>query len=141
MIILDTNVLSEMMLLAPNPAVAAWLDLQPRESVWTTSVTVLEIRRGILDLPNGKKRTQLADNFHRLIAGRMAGRIASFDESAAEAAAVLVTERERKGVNRDLEDSMIAGIVIARYATLATRNIKHYDDLPGKVVNPWPDPS
>jgi len=139
MIILDTNVISELMQLAPDPIVAEWLDRQPRISIWTTAVTVLEIQRGIQILPGGKRRVRLGQEFDRLVFDRLAGRIASFDEAAAHKAASLVADRETRGKESDVEDGMIAGIVIARHATLATRNTRHFDDLPGKVVNPWLD--
>ena len=139
MILLDTNVLSEIMQQIVDPAVVEWLNRQPRASVWTTAITILEIRRGILSLPNGKRRFRIAQEFDRLVEGVLEGRVAGFDEAAAEATAALITEREKRGVDLDLEDSMIAGIAIARHATLATRNARHFNDLPGKVVNPWLD--
>jgi len=139
MIILDTNVLSALMRPLPEPIVAAWLDRQPRSSVWVNSITVLEVQHGIQLLPAGKRCTGLFEMFDRLVLGGLDRRIAGFDSAAAHEAANLMTARRKTGRDYELKDAMIAGIVIARHATLATRNTRHFDDLPGKVVNPWLD--
>jgi toxin FitB len=139
MIILDTNVLSALMQTNPDRAVFVWLDRQPRISIWTTAITVHEIQRGIQVLPLGKRRSRLGEEFDRLVLLLLAGRVASFDSVAAHKSATLVASREMSGKNFDVEDGMIAGIVLAQNATLATRNTKHFDDLLGKVVNPWLD--
>jgi len=137
MILLDTNVISAMMQSTPDSTLFGWLDRQSRVSLWTTSVTVLEIQRGIRILPAGKKRSWLESAFDRLIVERFDGRVVSFDAAAADKAAALIVSREQSGRNYDLEDGMIAGIAIAHHATVATRNVKHFDDLPIPVVNPW----
>lgn len=137
MIILDTNIVSALMHNVPDPNVITWLDQQPRISIWTTAITVLEIQRGIRALPDGKKRSRLSEEFEKLLTDRLDGRIASFDHVAADKAATIVANREKTGKNYDLEDGMIAGIVLARHATIATRNTRHFDDLPITVLNPW----
>jgi toxin FitB len=136
MIVLDTNVLSALMRQAPDERVIAWLDQQPRTSVWTTSVTILEIRFGLQILPEGKRRSLLLKEFEGVIE-KMENRVAPFDAAAARFAGDLMASRQKKGRAGDLRDTMIAGIVLAHHATLATRNVTHFADLPVPVVNPW----
>jgi hypothetical protein len=137
MIILDTNVISALMSRNPDPRVIAWLDKQPRTSVWTTSVTVLEIRFGLQIMPAGKRRAALVQALDTVLTDKIDGRIASFDAAAAQLAGDLMAARHRKGRPGDLRDTMIAGIVLACQATLATRNTSNFEDLPVPVVNPW----
>jgi len=137
MIILDTNVVSEFMLPRPNGDVIRWLDRQPSASIWTTSVTVFEIRFGLHTMPRGKRQATLAEWFERWLAEVTQQRIAIYDEAAARAAADLAAERHKKGRPGELRDTMIAGIVLANHATLATRNVRHFDDIAKSVVNPW----
>jgi len=137
MIVLDTNVLSALMSRIPNKQVIAWLDKQPRTSVWTTSVTVLEIRFGLQTMPVGKRRAALLQAFEMVLADKVDGRIASFDATAAQLAGDLMAVRHRKGRPGDVRDTMIAGIVLAFQATLATRNTSHFEDLSVPVINPW----
>jgi toxin FitB len=138
-IILDTNVLSALMRDMPEEAVEIWLDKHPRPSIWTTSVTVFEIRVGLLALPPGRRRSRLERDFERCVDERLASRVVEFDRAAAEATAVLLARRKQVGLSVDLRDGMIAGIAIAGRATLATRNTRHFADLPVPVVNPWAD--
>ena len=136
MIILDTNVLSALMHTVPDPKVSSWLDIQPRTSVWTTSITVLEIRFGLQIMASGRKQSQLLKSFELLLQ-MMDHRIAPFDHSAANVAADLMASRQKRGLRMDLRDTMIAGIVLARHATIATRNTPHFSDISAKVINPW----
>ena len=138
MIVLDTNVLSALMRQAPDAQVVAWLDRQPRISIWTTSVTVLEIRFGLQIMPAGKRRILLLQAFEAMIE-KLGGRVASFDDAAAREAGDLMAFRHKKGRPVDLRDTMIAGIVLAHHATLATRNTAHFEDIAAAVVNPWGD--
>jgi predicted nucleic acid-binding protein len=136
MIILDTNVLSALMRQAPEQRVVDWLDRQARTSVWTTSVTVLEVRFGLQILATGRRRTLLTEAFEELLA-RMGQRVATFDAAAAGQASELMAARHRKGRPVDLRDTMIAGIAIAQHATLATRNTVHFKDTSIPLVDPW----
>jgi toxin FitB len=138
MIILDTNVLSALMRQTPDTHVIAWLDRQPRASIWTTSVTILEVRFGLQIMATGKRRALLVQAFETVL-DKMGHRIASLDAAAATQAADLMADRQRKGRPGDLRDTMIAGIVLAQHATLATRNTSHFEDLSVAVVNPWAD--
>src|ERR1017187_1396548 len=136
MIILDTNVLLAPMRQAPDEQVVAWLDKQPRISVWTTSITVLEVRCGLQIMPAGKRRSLLIQAFEALL-DRIGQRVAVFDAAAAQHAADLMASRHKKGRPGDLRDTMIAGIVLAHRAALATRNTVHFDDIAVSVINPW----
>jgi len=135
-IILDTDVLSALMRERPELVIEKWLDRQPRESIWTTSVTILEIRFGIALMPLGRRRARLQREFEATLDQTLEGRVISFDVAAAEATAKLMAARRQSGRTGALSDSMIAGIAIARRATLATRNTRHFADLPVPVVDP-----
>ncbi|MBX9902881.1 MAG: type II toxin-antitoxin system VapC family toxin [Burkholderiales bacterium] len=139
MIILDTNVLSALMRTAPDVPVIDWLDRQPPESVWITSVTLFEARFGLNLLPKGRRRQALESAFERLLEDDLENRVLDFDSAAAAAAAALAATRQKAGRPVDVRDTQIAGIALARRATLATRNVRHFRDLKVPVVNPWQD--
>ena len=122
---------------APDPPVIEWLDQQPAESIWITSITLFEVRLGFALLPKGRRRSALESAFEELLVEDLEGRILDFDRPAAEAAAALAAERQRQGRTVDIRDTQIAGVVLARRATFATRNVKHFSDLGADVVNPW----
>ena len=136
MIILDTNILSALMRDVPDTKVASWLDQQPAASIWTTSITMFEIQVGLEIMPVGRKKTALSQEFERLL-DQMGHRIAEFDENAARLAANLAAVRQKKGRVGEMRDTMIAGIVLAHHASLATRNVTHFADIQAIVVNPW----
>jgi predicted nucleic acid-binding protein len=137
MIILDTNVLSAVMLAEPDAIVASWLNRQAQSSVWTTSVTIFEIRFGLATMPAGRRRTDRHALFERLVEEKLERRVLAFDHAAAEEAALLMAARQLGGRVGELRDTMIAGIAQAQRATLATRNVRHFDDLTVPVVDPW----
>jgi predicted nucleic acid-binding protein len=136
-IILDTNVLSAVMSAEPDPLVVAWLDRQPSESIWLTTITVFEARMGLALLPSSERRRSLELSFALLLHDDLENRVLDFDADAAVAAAGLAAKRRMAGRSTDVRDTEIAGIAIARRATLATRNVRHFDDLDIPVVNPW----
>jgi len=137
MILLDTNVLSALMRREPDKAVAFWLDDQPRLSIWTTSISVMELRSGVQILPAGRKRLELDQALEILLAEKIADRVAPFDAVAARHAADLMAARHKKERPVELRDTMIAGIALAHHASIATRNTAHFEDLTVRVVNPW----
>lgn len=137
MIILDTNVLSALMRSAPDAAVIDWLDEQPSESIWITSVTEFESRFGLALLPEGKRRRALEAAFAHLLKEDLENRVLPFDSAAAEQAALLAARRQQAGLPVDMRDTQIAGISLSRRAILATRNVRHFSDLDVPVVNPW----
>ena len=135
MIILDSNVVSELMRPAPEQKVITWLDSLSRSSIWTTSVTVFEIRFGLQSMPAGRRREVYMEGFENLL-HRIERRIAPFDYEAALQASTLMVSRRIQGRPRESRDTMIAGIVLACRATLATRNIRDFNDI-SAVVDPW----
>jgi len=137
MLVLDTNVLSVLMQTEPDSSIIHWLDQQPAESVWTTTITVFEVRYGLEILPNSKRRKKLEDLFERVLQEGFSQRVLSFDVSAARCAAVLAAKRHKTGRIVDFRDTLIAGIAIARRAKIITRNTRHFDDLDIEVIDPW----
>jgi toxin FitB len=136
-IVLDTNVLSALMLPRPERIVVDWLNRQPGELIWITAVTVLEARTGVDLLPEGRRKQQLEASFRRLLAEALRGRVLPLDRAAAEVAGTLAARRRREGRNIDIRDTQIAGIVLARGARLATRNRRDFDDASIELIDPW----
>ena len=137
MIILDTNVLSALMRQTPEATVVEWLDHQPAESVWITSITLFEARLGLALLPKGRRRQVLEAAFNRLLEDDLENRVLDFDSAAATEAALLAASRQKSGRPVDMRDTQIAGIALARRASVATRNVRHFRDLNVPVVDPW----
>ena len=137
MIILDTNVISALMRETPDPVVLAWLDAEPSVSIWTTTITVLEIRFGLATMAAGRRRDALTLTFSKVLDEDLERRVLTFDLQAAEETAKLMAQRQVAGPMGDLRDSMIAGIAIAHKAVVATRNVRHFADAPVTTVNPW----
>lgn len=137
MIVLDTNVVSAMMRDAFDPVVIRMLDRRDPESIWTTSITWFEIRIGIERLVASRRRDELERAFRQAFERTFQGRLVDFDVDAAQSAAVLSADREKRGQPMDLRDTMIAGIVISRRAEFATRNVRHFSDLGLPVIDPW----
>ena len=135
MIILDTNVISALMRVEPEQSVIEWLDGQPSSSIWITAVTVMEIHFGLQTMAPVRRRQGFMKSFEQLLQSEIEGRIAPFDTDAARHAADLMAAR--KGRPGEVRDTMIAGIALARHATLATRNSSHFADLSVPVINPW----
>lgn len=139
MIVLDTNVVSELMRATPSPAVLTWLADQPRAEVTTTAITVAEVRYGIARLPAGRRRNDLltaaADVF-----GEFAAQVLAFDAAAALAYADLVADCERHGHQLNAFDAQIAAICRVRSARLATRSVKDFKGTGADVVDPWASP-
>jgi predicted nucleic acid-binding protein len=137
MIILDTDALSETMRDPADSRFLSWFDAQPRTLIWTTAISLLEIRFGIERLPVGRRRTALVSALDRTMSEDLEGRILAFDADAASETAMLMAARQRSGRMGGLRDSVIAGIAIAHRATLATRNTRYFADLPVPVTDPW----
>ncbi|HEX2479802.1 MAG TPA: type II toxin-antitoxin system VapC family toxin [Geminicoccaceae bacterium] len=137
MIILDTNVISALMRQEPDGVVVGWLDDQPAQSIWITTVSVFEVHFGLELLPRGHRRRQLEDAFARALDDDFEGRILPFEPSAARAAAALAARRRQQGRPIEIRDALIAGSVSARRATLATRNTRHFADLGITLIDPW----
>ena len=137
MILLDTNVLSGLMQRVPDQQLVEWLDDQPVESTWTTAITVFEVRMGLELLAPGRRRRQLEQAFDQLLAEHLEGRIQTFDQTAAMAAGTIAASRQRAGRTLEIRDLQIAGIATARRASVATRNVRHFEGLGLHVIDPW----
>mgnify|MGYP005865793007 CR=1 FL=1 len=137
MILLDTNVISEVMLRQPAFSVVAWLDVQAAELLWISSITLFELHYGLAVLADGRRKAWLEERLAELVRDELDHRVAVFDVRAADRAAALAAGRKREGRPVDLRDTFIAGIALANGATLATRNTRHFADLPVPVINPW----
>lgn len=137
MIVLDTNVVSELMRPAPNPAVLAWVDAQPDRDLWLCSVAVSELLFGLARLPPGARRAQLTYAFEAMLTEDFSGRVLAFDLPAAVVYADLVAKRERDGQPVAMADAQIAATCLAYGAHLATRNVRHFEGLGLAWVNPW----
>lgn len=135
--LLDTNVLSALMQQRPDPHVVAWLDQQRAESIWISSITLFEARYGLALLDAGARQDLLRQRFEELLQEDLQNRVLLFDARAASQAAQWAAQRKRRGRPVDMRDTCIAGIAIARQATLVTRNLRRFEDLPVPVVNPW----
>jgi hypothetical protein len=136
-ILLDTNVVSALMRHDPDSIVVSWLDSLPPESVWTTSITVFEIRLGLELLVAGRRRRLLEESFAKALEEDFESRVLSFDQAAAQAAGRIAAERRRAGRTVEVRDVQIAGIAAARKATIATRNLRHFQGLDLALVDPW----
>ena len=137
MIVLDTNVLSELLRPEPERRVMAWLDEQSRASVFTSAVTQGEILYGIRLLPEGQRRKKLWDAAVAIFTEDFSGRVLSFDGDAADNYAEIGASRRAAGRPISQFDAVIASITRSHGATLATRNTKDFDGCGIQVVNPW----
>lgn len=138
MIVLDTNVVSELMRAEPAPAVIGWLQQNSGAGLYTTAVTVAEIRYGIARLPEGQRRESLHQAANEIFAA-FPRQVLPFDLAAAGAYADVVASRERLDHPIDGFDAQIAAICRTHAATLATRNTKDFTDTGIDVVDPWRD--
>ena len=138
MILLDTNVVSEVMRPAPEPKVLEWLDALPAADVWISAVTVGEIRLGIALLPDGQRKERLAGLAEAMFQEDFADSCLSYDMPAAAAYAGIVATRIRLGRPISVEDAQIAAIARSGGLDLATRNTKDFSDIDGlQLMNPW----
>ncbi len=137
MIVLDTNVVSELMRPVPNPAVLAWVDAQSDRDLWLCSVVVSELLYGLARLPMGSRRAQLTQAFEAMLAEDFAGRVLAFDLPAAVVYADLVSAREQQGQPLTMADAQIAATCLAHGARLATRNVRDFEGLGLRWLNPW----
>lgn len=137
MIVLDTNVISELMRPVPHPAVLAWIAEQPRATVYTTSVNQAEILYGIAALSDGQRRRALVDAAAAMFADDFAGRVLSFGADAASHFAAIVTMRQKSGNAIEAFDALIAATARAAGAGVATRDISGFDECGLAVIDPW----
>ncbi|MEZ2311559.1 type II toxin-antitoxin system VapC family toxin [Paraburkholderia sp. RCC_158] len=137
MIVLDTNVLSEMLKPVPDVRVMAWLGSQPRAALFTTTVTRAEILYGLHLLPDGSRKGALSTAVEAIFVEDFAGRLLAFDSDAADAYARIAGARKSAGRPISQFDAMIAACTRSRGAALATRNVKDFTGCEFAVINPW----
>ena len=136
MIVIDTNVLSELMRPSPDPRVVAWMSTVTPGEAATTSITIAEIGHGLRRLPRGKRRARLEDAFDSLVI-ELDREILAFDREAADHYARISQQLETAGKPIDQLDGMIAAICASRAAALATRNERDFEGSGIAIVNPW----
>jgi len=137
MIILDTNVLSELMRPKPSPRVVAWVAKQPASELFTTAITEAEIFYGMALVAKSKRRERLLAAADAMFAEDFAGRILSFDSDAARVFSKIAAQRRTLGKPISHADAQIAAIAKAQGAKLATRNVGDFGDCDLDVLDPW----
>jgi len=137
MIVLDTNVLSELMKSSPAAAVVRWAASHPAASLYLTSITQAEVLHGIALLPAGRRRRALAAAAEALFTEDFAARILPFGSDAARTYAEIAATRGRAGRPISQFDAQIAAVVRTYGAQLATRNVTDFDRCGIQLVNPW----
>ena len=137
MILLDTNILSELMRTSPTTAVEEWLGAQMSASLFISAVTEAELRFRVALLADGKRRSRLAEELDKMLAEDFADRILPFDSAAAASYARIASERRKSGRPIAQADAQIAAIAQSRGAALATRNVADFADCGVDLINPW----
>lgn len=138
MVLLDTNVLSELMRPDPNEGVVRWIDEQPDDEVWVSAVTVGEIQLGVALLPQGRRKQLLTKIADQMLKEEFSEKCLPFDFEAAGEYAKIVASRNHQGRPVTVEDAQIAAIAITADIVLATRNTKDFLGIAGlKLINPW----
>jgi toxin FitB len=137
MILLDTNVVSELMRPEPSPVVDNWVSARPAAGMFISAVTEAELRYGLALLPDGQRRRRLLAQAEAMLAEDFAGRILPFDRAAAAAYAPIAAGRRRSGRPISQADAQIAAIAASRGAAIATRNVSDFAECGISVLNPW----
>ena len=138
MIVLDTNVISEMLRVVPSPHVARWIAAQPEHELYITAVTEAEIRVGVNMMPAGKRKAQLQATVDQIISRVFAGRILSFDSACAVVYAEISANRRSIGKPISPFNAQITAIARANGAkAIATRNVDDFASVGVEIVNPW----
>lgn len=136
MIVLDTNVISEPLKSMPDPKVMAWLDDQTAETLFITAISRAELRFGVLKLPEGKRKSALAERIERVL-DLFKDRTLDFDTAASDKLAEIAARCEKAGRPAVAPDAYIAACAAARGFAVATRNVKHFEPTGVRVINPW----
>jgi len=137
MILLDTNVVSEVMKTRPSDAVVAWLNEQASEKLFVSAITIGEIAYGLRILPDGKRRSGLRERFERFVAVAFDQRVLAYDESAAQIYAELMGDRKELGLPISVPDGQIAAIARVNHLAVATRNVLDFEHCGIDVLNPF----
>lgn len=137
MILIDTNVISELWKAEPNPDVLAWIDAQAVETLYLSAITVAELRFGLATMPEGKRRTIYQERLEKEVLPTLAGRVLPFDMEASQAYADLMARAREAGKAIGKADGYIAATASAYGLMLATRDISPFAAAGLKIVNPW----
>ena len=137
MIVLDTNVVSELMRPAPSPAVEAWVAGWPADSLFLSAVGEAELRYGVAIMPEGRRRNQVGAEVEALLSEDFEGRVLPFDSRAARAYAEIAAARRSAGRPAAQGDCQVAAIARARGMAVATRNVRHFEFMGIDVIDPW----
>lgn len=137
MIILDTNVISEMMKEEMDSNVQAWLNTQNPRSIFTTTVTIMEIRYGILKKPDGRKKEGYKVAFDNIMATAIGPRVLSLDTNSAERAGAVAAETKMRGMNLGTADVQIAGIALASGFAVCSRDELPFKEAGVELINPF----
>lgn len=137
MIVLDTNVLSELMRPHPTPLVVSWVSARPATSLFTTAITQAELLYGVALLPAGRRRTAIERAVEQMFAEDFEGRVLAFDAAAAREYASISARRRHSGRPIAHLDAQIAAIACSRGASVATRNIGDFEDCGTNILDPW----
>lgn len=137
MILLDTNIVSELMKSRPAEAVLAWLNGQPSEKLYLSAVTIGEIAYGLRILPDGKRRSGLRERFERFVALALDQRVLSYDEPAARLYGELMGDRRELGLPMSVPDGQIAAIARRDHLAIAIRNVLDFEHCGIEVINPF----
>lgn len=137
MILIDTNIVSEMMKPIPDVEVAAWLDRQDAMHLFISTITIGEISYGLNVLASGKRKTSLEKSFYNVIRQAFEYRILTFDEVAAHLYGVIMSQRKQQGKPMSIADGQIAAIARAHNCAVATRNIVDFIECGIELINPF----
>lgn len=137
MIVLDTNVISEMMRVTPSIKVSSWIDQQEVTHLFITTITIAEITYGINSLPKGKKRQKIENAFNKIIKDAFKHRVLSFSENAAHIYGKIMGRRKELGRPLSILDGQIAATTLAEEYALATRNVRDFRDCDISLINPF----
>jgi predicted nucleic acid-binding protein len=137
MIILDTNVISELWKIEPNPNVLAWIDAQAIETLYLSAITVAELRYGLATMPEGKRRTIYQERLTNEVLPAFANRILPFDLDASQAYADLMARARIGGKSIGKADGYIAATAAAHGLMVATRDTSPFEAAELNTINPW----
>jgi hypothetical protein len=137
MILLDTNVLSEVMSPRPDPKVMEWIDSQDPGQFWTCTIVIAEVLSGLELMPDGQRQRRLRERAEVMVSGLLAGRILDLDLASAGVYGQILKKRRSIGRPIDEMDALIAATALAHGATLATRNVRDFEHCGVPPVNPW----
>lgn len=137
MIVIDTNVISELWKIEPDPHVLAWVDAQAIETLYVSAITVAELRYGLATMPEGKRRTLYEERLENEVLPAFAGRVLAFDLSASKSYGTLMARARAAGKPIGHADGYIAAIANAHGFMVATRDVVPFEAAGLAVINPW----